>query len=330
VIMAWIYALAAWISLVLITGITAFMLNPGNWLENRNFWTAFFNPQFIPQTIARTGGALLLTSLYVYLHASLTIKDFRLRDMIESRSARPALAGSIMITIGGLAWYYFLPESSKALLANVASLNLLMVLIFALTIITFFLLYFGPYRNPGWLSPGFAGALFLFGLAAFSSGEFVREAVRKPYIIYNIVFGNQITPDEVPHLRSVGYLEGGIWTKTYVTRHYPDVVAESMIQQRRLADLPLSDRIQLGEVLFQYHCNDCHAAEAGYSAAGRLLQGRSRRQVRDLIEHLDMHFFMPPWAGTSEEADLLTDYLMGIIPPRPGGMRVGPLGMEVR
>src|SRR3972149_2541086 len=30
--MAWIYALAAWISLVLITGITAFMLNPGDWL----------------------------------------------------------------------------------------------------------------------------------------------------------------------------------------------------------------------------------------------------------------------------------------------------------
>ena len=75
----------------------------------RNFWTAFFNPQFIPQTIARTGGALLLTSLYVYFHASLTIKDCRLRDMIGSRSARPALAGAIMVTVGGLAWYYFLP-----------------------------------------------------------------------------------------------------------------------------------------------------------------------------------------------------------------------------
>jgi len=32
VTIGWIYALAAWISLVLITGITAFMLNPDGWL----------------------------------------------------------------------------------------------------------------------------------------------------------------------------------------------------------------------------------------------------------------------------------------------------------
>ena len=59
---------------MLITGITAFMLNTGALADRpggTDFWTAFFNPQFIPQTIARTGGALLLSSLYVYLHASL-------------------------------------------------------------------------------------------------------------------------------------------------------------------------------------------------------------------------------------------------------------------
>ncbi|MCG2682901.1 MAG: cytochrome ubiquinol oxidase subunit I, partial [Planctomycetales bacterium] len=67
----WIYAVAAWISLVLITGITAFMLNPGRWAIDpaaRNFWTAFFNPQFVPQTVVRTGGALLLSSLYESAH----------------------------------------------------------------------------------------------------------------------------------------------------------------------------------------------------------------------------------------------------------------------
>jgi len=330
VTMAWIYALAAWISLVLITGITAFMLNPGDWLDKRDFWAAFFNPQFIPQTIARTGGALLLTSLYVYLHASLVIKDSRMRDMIGSRSARPALAGAIMITVGGLGWYYFLPESAKVILAGVASLNILIVLIFALTIVTFFLLYFGPYRNPGWLSPGFAGALFLFGLAAFSTGEFIREAVRKPYVIYNVVFGNQIQPEEVPRLRSQGYLEGGVWTKAYVSKNYPETFGEGVIQENRLLQLPETDRVRLGQVLFQYHCNDCHAATLGYSAAGPLLQNRSREQVRSLIEHLDTYIFMPPWAGTSEEAELLTDYLMSIAPRRPGGMRLGSQPPEVR
>jgi len=71
----------------------------------------------IPQTIARTGGALLLSSLYVYLHASLVLKGGRLRDQIQSRSARPALFGAVLLTGGGIGWYVFLPESAKAVLA---------------------------------------------------------------------------------------------------------------------------------------------------------------------------------------------------------------------
>jgi len=323
----WIYALSAWISLVLITGITAFMLNPGGWREGDGFWAAFFNPQFIPQTISRTGGALLLSSLYVYLHASLTIRDSAMRDLIARRSARPALLGAIMVTVGGIAWYTFLPELAQAVLVRAAALNVLMGLIFALTVAVFVLLYLGPYRNPGWLSPGFALTLFLFGLAAFSAGEFVREAVRKPYIIYGLVLGNQVLKDEVygtedaPGLRQTGYLEGGIWTKKFVEEHYPDAVTDGQIDEKRLLQLPPRDRIALGEVLFQYHCNNCHAIRQGYSAVGPLVRGRSPEMIRSVMEHLhEAHFFMPPWAGTPEEAELVTEFLTDIAPPRPAGM----------
>jgi len=333
VAIGWIYALAAWISLVLITGITAFMVNPGGWLDRPNFWTAFFNPQFLPQTIARTGGALLLSSLYVYLHASLTIREERLRDMVAARSARPALLGAVLISLGGLGWYYFLPASAKAALASAAALNVLVVLIFALTVVVFFLLYLGPYRNPGWLSPGFAASLCLFGIAAFSTGEFIREAVRKPFVVYNVVLGNQVFPDEVPRLQQQGYLEGGVWTKPFVAERYPQVMVEEWIEGprmlkridgSRLLKLPPKDRAALGEVLFQYHCNDCHAAREGYSAVGPLLRGKSRDMVLQTVQHLEAaQFFMPAWAGTPEEAELMTDYLMSISPPRLEGMRVG-------
>ena len=37
--------------------------------------------------------------------------------------------------------------------------------------------------------------------------------MRKPYVIYNVVLGNQILPEEVPQLRAKGYLEGGTWTR---------------------------------------------------------------------------------------------------------------------
>lgn len=321
VVIGWIYGGAAWISLVLITGITAFMLHPGGWLEHRSFWVAFFNPQFIPQTIARTGGALLLTSLYVYLHASLTLKEATLRDLIGARSARPALLGSILIVVGGVGWYVRLPESAQAVLASAAVLNVLIVILFALTVIVFILLYLGPYRNPGWLSPGFALALFLFGLAAFSTGEFIREAVRKPYISYNVVLGNQIFPEAVPGLREGGYLEGGVWPKAFVSMRFPEVIVDGKIDRSLLLELPEEDRLLVGETIFHYHCNDCHATTRGHSPAGPVLTGRSWESIHHLVTHLDeSHFFMPPWAGTDEEARLLTDYLVHIAPPRPGGM----------
>ena len=41
---------------LLITGITGFMLHPGRWPQNREFWAGFLNPQFVPQVLARTGG----------------------------------------------------------------------------------------------------------------------------------------------------------------------------------------------------------------------------------------------------------------------------------
>jgi cytochrome bd ubiquinol oxidase subunit I len=333
VAIGWIYAAAAWISLVLITGITAFMLNPGDWLNDHSFWSAFFNPQFLPQTIARTGGALLLSSLYVYLHASLRMKDAKMRDMIGSRSARPALLGAIMITVGGLAWYYFQPQSAKDAIAGAAVLNVLVAVIFALTTAVFFLLYLGPYKNPGWLSPGFAISLFLFGLAAFSTGEFIREAVRKPYISYNVVLGNQILPEQVPQLQKNGYLEGGVWTKQYVKERFPELMENGLISltSKKLEEMSLAKRVALGEVVFQYHCNDCHAVDRGYSAVGPLLTGKKRDVVLPMM--LDLHqtqFFMPVWCGTREEAEVLTDYLMSIAPKSPQGMRFGPEAKEVK
>jgi cytochrome bd-type quinol oxidase subunit 1 len=320
----WIYAISAWLSLVIITGITAFMLNPGRWPESKSFWAGFLNPQFIPQVLARTGGSFLIASLYVYLHASFRVKDQALRNLIESRSARPALLGAVLIVVGGASWYAFIPDSARAALAAASVLNLLAVLIFAVTVAVFAMMYLGPYKNPGWLSPGFAILLFGFGLAAMTAGEYIREAVRKPYIIYNVVMSNQILPEEIPALRQNGYLEGGVWTKALVASQYPGVMDVDKIDEARLLALPEDDQVRLGQVLFQYHCNDCHAAKVGYSAIGQLIRGWTPEMIRTVVLQPEKaHFFMPPWAGTPEEAELLTKYLVSIAPPHPSGMYYG-------
>lgn len=321
--MGWIYAVAAWISLVLITAITAFMLNSrglfGDWSQTGDFWHAMFNVQFLPQTVYRTGAALMLGSLYVYLHASFTLADDQRRKMLQKRSARPAMLGAVLLATGILGWYASLSESSALVLEAAAALNVFVGVTVAASLLTAALIWIGPLLNPRWLSPGFALAMFAIGIGAFSGAEFIREAVRKPFIVDGVILGNQISVDEVIPMRQTGYLESGEWTRPYVLAEFPSVAGpDGTIDETKFAGLANEERIELGRVLFQYHCNDCHAGAHGYSAAGPLLTGRTQESTRDLISHLhEAHFVMPPWCGTPEEADVLADYLTTIRPESP-------------
>ena len=323
-IVGWIYAISAWISLVLITGITAFMLNPGSWTTNKDFWVGFFNPQLLPQVLSRTGGSLLLSSLYVYAHASFRLKDSELRDLIASRSARPGLLGAVLVCVGGAGWFYFLPESARAALQAASVLNVLMVLITVITIAVFVMLYVGPYKNPKWLSPGFAILFLALGFAAITTGEYLREAVRKPFVVYNVVMSNQILPEEIPHLRQTGYLEGGVWTRAYVKKKYPEMFTGKEIDETKFLFLFENDQIKLGRVLFQYACNDCHATRDGYSPVGHMIRGWTKDMIKEVVKEPEkVHFFMPPFPGTDEEAEVLSKYLESIAPAHPTGMYFG-------
>jgi cytochrome d ubiquinol oxidase subunit I len=318
----WIYAVSAWLSLVVISAIVAFMLNAGSWPQHPTFWVACLNPQFLPQTLTRTGGCLLLASLYVYLHASLRLPDSALRHLISARSARPAMLGAAMVTVGGLWWYLALPPSAQAALAVASPLNILSALILAVTVLTFVMLYLGPYRNPGWVTPGFAILIFTIGLAATGTGEFIREAVRKPFIVYDVVLSNQVLPQELPTLRQTGLLEAGAWTKPYVSTNYPQLLNDQgRIDPASLAALPQPARLDLGRVLFHYQCNDCHALREGYSPLAQLIRGWTPHMIHLVVQHPDQnHFFMPPYSGSPQEAQLLTDYLYSIARPFPPGL----------
>jgi len=317
--MGWIYAGAAFASLVIITAITAFQLNIGTWKPGDGFWLAFWNPQALPQIVSRTGGSLLLGALFFFLHASVKLRDNqRLRCEVGQASAKWAMLGSALTIFGGLGWYTNLPPSGSAALVGAAVLNVLMVIIFVLTGLTAVMMYYGPLRNPAWLNPGFALLLFGIGLAATGTGEFIREGVRKPYIVYGRVLGNQIRPDQVASARSVGYLNTGVWTRAYVADRFPQTIVAGRIANERLLSLPLAQRREVGRTIFQYHCNNCHAVE-GFSAVSQLTRGWRRPLIYYTVTHLDhVHFFMPPWSGADAEAQVLTDYIESVRSPYPG------------
>ncbi len=53
-ILGWLYFFCAWMSLFIINGVIDYMLTPGEWINNQNFWSGFFNPSFWPALFFRT------------------------------------------------------------------------------------------------------------------------------------------------------------------------------------------------------------------------------------------------------------------------------------
>ena len=100
----WIYFAAAWLSLVIINGIITFMLTPGRWLVNGEFWTGFFNPTYWPSLVMRTGVCLMLAGLYALLVASrYEAGDFKRRLVRETTTW--GLLG-LVITVAAEEWYW--------------------------------------------------------------------------------------------------------------------------------------------------------------------------------------------------------------------------------
>ncbi len=320
-----IYAIAAWISLVLITGITAFMLCPGEkWLLSTlwgtgeaNFWAAFLNPQFIPQTIARSGAALVLAGVYVTLHAAIVLKEDkdRLRRVIVERLGQFIIFGSVLVAIGVVWGYTELPESAKMSLFRAAALNIFCGLGAAAGAMMLLMLGLMIWK-PRWLTPITGVAMFGMALAAMGCGEFVREGIRKPYVVYDVVLGNQVLAHEAHLLKQNGLLQSGRWTRHFMYVKYPYIIGEN--GELQLDKIMPDDRADVGRVIFMHHCNDCHAERYGYSGVTLLASSQTREEKVQLIKNLNgMIYNMPPWCGTDEEAELLADYLEKIAAAYP-------------
>ena len=323
VIIGWIYAFAAWVSLVLITGITAFMLNTaglfGNWSETGNFWHAFFNVQWLPQTVFRTGVSLVLGALYVYTHAAFTLRDDEAtRVKTIRRMSYPLVFGFVLMLAGFVGWFTNLPDVSLVILERSAALNVFSGVFIAAVGTMALLIIFGPMRDPKTLNTGFAVCLLLFGFASLGMAEFVREAIRKPYLVDGVVLGNQIYVSDVEKYQKTGFLENGYWTSLALQQRYPELWnddAADHFDEYELLKYPQKDRLAVGRMVFMHHCNDCHASNRGYSAVGPLVYDMSKESLTEMIKHCSSRAkSMPPWSGNNAEAELLAEYLTTLAP----------------
>lgn len=288
----WVYFISAWMSLFLINGIIGFMLTPGSWLENGNFWSGFFNPSFWPSLGLRTFIAIMLAGVYGYLSASFT-RETEVRLAMTRFSGAWSL-GALLASVP-FAWWYVaaLPEPAMGLVLGksptiVAAVQWGTIGTAVLLVIILLAGIIKPVLN---LRP-VAAAAMICALISMGAFEWIREAARRPYAINEVMYSNMIRKDDLSRLADQGFLQTAVW-----------------VQGR---DLNQDTQKAAGEELFIQQCYACHTA-GGFNNDLKAQTARmSYSAMSSYIKRIhEVRYFMPPFAGTEAEAETLAAYLVG-------------------
>jgi mono/diheme cytochrome c family protein len=166
-----------------------------------------------------------------------------------------------------------------------------------------FVLSLATLIKPRKLNLALSICLALSALGTMGAFEFIREAVRKPYVIAGYMYGNSlfVTPDRgdggftVENIDQTGVLQTAKW-----------------VEQRELTE---STRVTAGKEIFRVACQSCHTHNS-YRGVKQYLQQRvwSEDTMREMLGSLDLmhNGVMPPFTGTKPELDAMAAFLASL------------------
>jgi cytochrome bd-type quinol oxidase subunit 1 len=285
----WIYAGAAWASMVVINGILTFMLTPGRWLSTRTFVDGYFNPTMLPSLVTRSAVAVALAGLYALITAA-AVQPAALRARVTRYAGGWILVGCAVIPFSG-AWYIsqIPPLAREISMGGAPAVTIFAGLSVALSAMIVVLTYFGPYRRPQEAGILVAMTIAVLGLGVTGATEWVREAVRKPYIVYGYMYSNGIRVGEEQGLAARGILSSAKWVS--------------------LRDAGDADWARVGHEIFRVECRSCHTID-GYNGMRLMVKGWRQDFIDYQLQHLsELKGFMPPFVGTEAERRALARWL---------------------
>jgi hypothetical protein len=283
----WIYAAAAYGSLVVINGIVTFMLTPGRWPETASFWDAFLNPSYAPSLVLRTGVALTLAVAVALVVAGRSGEPAERRGLVRVL-AGCGLAGAGLCLAGGLWWQARIPAEARALFAPADGLLRGTAALAAGAVALLALVLLAALAVPR--AAGVALGLLALVLAATHLGAYerVREGARKPFVIVGYMYSNGIRVAEVDTRNAAGLLTKARWAGL----------------DRR--------PVPAGEQVFRAQCQMCHSLD-GYLAIRPLVADQDAEGLIGLLEALrGGRPGMPPVVGTEAEVAQLATYLAAV------------------
>lgn len=303
-LLARLYAVFSVFTLVIINGILTFMLTPGKWLSTHNWMDGVFNPTYFPSLCIRLLIMLAIAGMYALITSSL-IAESKFRSVMVRYAAKWLLP---VFMLGPLATIWFLTQVPQASMEtiftgiqasgvgnfSILSRALYLSLVLSGTILLF--AFFGPYLNPKAFTFRIALLFFICGLAATASTEWMREMLRKPYVVYDYLYSNGLHKSDVQAVARDGFLASGKW-------------AGAVAKQ-------CSSDAERGEAVFRFQCMSCHTVD-GYRSMRKLLGSRDEEAIVSFLNILretdpkknNYSGIMPPLAVNDRELKYLAGYL---------------------
>lgn len=291
-----IYAVAGWLSLLLINGVICFMLTPGRALESSSLIDAFFNPSMPPSLVFRTALCLILAGMFALFTAS-HIQDEKARRTVI-RSSSLWVCVPLPMLLASSAWYYAAlpPDRQAAILRRTADIHPFLIAYgWALPVI--FLLGALAFTRAAKLRLPLAALILCSGLILAGSFEWLREAGRRPWVIPRYMYSSAVRPAEGEFMNKRGVTAISGWLRLYDEKYKDD---EAFITGR-------------GATIFAQQCGACHGV------------GGPRLDIVPRLKHLTENGiyaqlngqgratgYMPPFYGDLRDRADLTAYLNAV------------------
>jgi hypothetical protein len=294
----------SWLTMVIITAILSFMMDPGNWLSDRSFFSGFGNPLYIPQLYFRTPLAMMMAGAFgLFLESILLKKGNPVRDKAISFTSLWLLIWSPVTMVGALLYRAAVPE---AMIGNLPTAigttayskwyDSILLVIFAAVFLSLLIALWG-FLKPGKL-PRTALVVPIVVLFIFAgSFERIREFIRKPFVIGEYMYANGLRVEDYPLYKKNGILPYATYVST------PEVTEEN--------------KIEAGKNVFMIACSRCHTVTGinsvvrkfrSMTGPGKPLNAKAIKQYIPKMHQV--WYYMPPFPGNEAELDALTAFIL--------------------
>lgn len=308
-------ALTSWLTMVIIVGILAFMMDTGSWLTDKTFFSGFLNPVYLPQLAFRTPLAMLMAAgaafgVLLFSGFTGTLKKKVIRFLSTWTLFWLPFLGA------GSYWYLrAIPESMKV------NINV------ALTTQEFS----NWYNGVVYTIIGSVFVIFLIGLKGWFTGKLSKPVMALPFIILIIFMGQFERSREF--IRKPYAIGGYLYANGFRKEDYPLLQRDGILKYApyvSVRDITPENELRAGQEVFMMACTRCHTVNGINSVVEKLgkMYGPNPWQKETITNYLAvMHTartFMPPFPGNKKEREALAAYFISLqeSPVSPEGVQV--------